>query len=87
MDLPADQRPNAYLLYFDIVDHQPATTSVRTHREVNEAVANVDEAIGRLEAGLKARGIAANQIVVADHGMSAISPDRAYFLEDYLPAG
>ncbi len=86
MDLPADQRPNAYLLYFDIVDHQGHDFGPDS-AEVNAAVANVDEAIGRLEAGLKARGVTANQIIVADHGMSAISADRAYFLEDYLPAG
>ena len=86
MDLPADQRPNAYLLYFDIVDHEGHDHGPDS-KEVNDAIGSVDEAIGRLEAGLKARGVAANQIIVADHGMSAISADRAYFLEDYLPAG
>ena len=86
MDLPADQRPNAYLLYFDIVDHQGHDFGPDS-KEVDDAIANVDEAIGRLEAGLKARGVTANQIIVADHGMSQVSVDRAYFLEDYLPAG
>ena len=86
MDLPADQRPNAYLLYFDTVDHNGHDFGPDS-KEVDDAITTVDQAIGRLEAGLKARGIRANQIVVADHGMSQISPDRAYFLEDILPAG
>ncbi len=84
MDLPADQRPAAYLLYFDAVDHQGHDFGPDS-AEVNEAVAQVDSAIGRLRDGLKSRGVAANMIIVADHGMAAISPDRAYFLEDYLP--
>ena len=84
MDLPVDQRPNVYLLYFDVVD-SAGHNSGPDSAEVNAAIADVDEAIGRLEAGLKAREVAANQIIVADHGMSPVSPDRAYFLEDYLP--
>ena len=86
MDLPADQRPNAYLLYFDVVDGAGHANGPDSP-ELNAAITDVDEAIGRLEAGLKARGVAANQIIVADHGMSPISPDRAYFIEDYLPKG
>ncbi len=85
MDLPADQRPNAYLLYFDIVDHQGHDFGPDS-QEVTDAAASVDSAIGRLRDGLKARGVTPNIIIVADHGMSAISPDRAYFLEDYIPA-
>ncbi|HVZ29921.1 MAG TPA: ectonucleotide pyrophosphatase/phosphodiesterase [Asticcacaulis sp.] len=84
MDLPADQRPSVYLLYFDIVDHQGHDFGPES-AEVNEAIGQVDSAIGRLRDGLKTRGVAANLIIVADHGMAAISPDRAYFLEDYLP--
>ncbi len=85
MDLPADQRPSVYLLYFNVVDsagHDFGPVSP----EVNASIADVDEAIGRLQAALKARGVTPNIVVVADHGMSAISTDRAYFLEDYIPA-
>ena len=39
----------------------------------------------RLIAGLKARGLAANLVVVADHGMAPVSPDRRIFLDDLLP--
>ncbi len=85
MDLPADQRPGLYLLYFDIVDHQGHDFGPDS-QQVTDAAAQVDSAIGRLREGLKARGVTPNIIVVADHGMAAISPDRAYFLEDYIPA-
>ena len=85
MDLPADQRPSLYLLYFDIVDHQGHDFGPDS-QQVTDAAAAVDSAIGRLRDGLKARRLTPNIIIVADHGMSAISPDRAYFLEDYIPA-
>jgi predicted AlkP superfamily pyrophosphatase or phosphodiesterase len=52
---------------------------------VNAAAATVDAAIGRLLAGLKVRGVVANIIVVADHGMAATSPDRAIYLDDLIP--
>jgi len=44
----------------------------------------VDTAIGRLEAGLKARGIVANIVVVADHGMAATSDERRLFIDDLV---
>jgi predicted AlkP superfamily pyrophosphatase or phosphodiesterase len=56
-------------------------------KEVNAAATKVDGAIGKLSAGLKARGIDANIVVVADHGMAAISEDRQLFIEDLVPAG
>ena len=48
----------------------PATTTGLTLAEVNAAAATVDSAIGRLVEGLKARGIEANLVIVADHGMA-----------------
>ena len=42
----------------------------------------MDAAIGRLEAGLKARGLDANLIIVADHGMAATA-ERTIVLDDY----
>ena len=52
--------------------------------EVNAAVADTDAAIGRLVEGLKARKLfdRVNLIVVADHGMAAISSDRVVYLDD-----
>lgn len=81
LDLPKAQRPGLVTLYFDDVDtagHDYGPDSA----ELNAAVARVDGALGRLTAGLKARGIDANIIVVADHGMAPMSAAREVFLDD-----
>jgi predicted AlkP superfamily pyrophosphatase or phosphodiesterase len=82
LDLPAAQRPAFMTLYFDIVDtaghyHGPDSP------EVNAAAATVDSAIGRLEAGLKARGVTANLVIVADHGMAPTPPDQHLFMDTW----
>jgi predicted AlkP superfamily pyrophosphatase or phosphodiesterase len=82
-DAPPAERPRLATLYFNIVDdagHHFGPDSP----QVNAAAATVDAAIGRLEAGLKARGIVANLIVVADHGMAATSEDRRVFIDDLV---
>lgn len=84
LDLPPDERPGLVTLYFHQVDtaghdHGPDSP------EVNAALGDVDEALGALVAGLEARGLAANLLVVSDHGMAATSPDRRIFLEDLMP--
>jgi len=58
-------------LYFDRVDTQGHHYGPDS-REVNAAAAEVDAAIARLIAGLKARGLyeTTNIVVVADHGMA-----------------
>jgi predicted AlkP superfamily pyrophosphatase or phosphodiesterase len=84
MDLPAARRPRFVTLYFDTVDtagHDYGPDS----REVDEAVAAADVQIGRLVEGLKARGLAANLVVVADHGMAAMSAERQRFIDDVVP--
>ena len=82
----APTRPGFMTLYFDSVDHEghefgpdaPQTTA---------SIAEVDLRIGDLVAGLKARGIAANIVLVSDHGMANVSPDRVIRLDLVLPAG
>jgi predicted AlkP superfamily pyrophosphatase or phosphodiesterase len=84
LDLPPGQRPGFLTLYFHHVDsagHEFGPDS----REVNAAAAQVDAGLGRLTAGLQARGLAANLVIVADHGMAAISPERRIFADDLVP--
>ncbi|MDR3508382.1 MAG: ectonucleotide pyrophosphatase/phosphodiesterase [Caulobacteraceae bacterium] len=83
LDLPAERKPRFLSLYFDAVDtaghfHGPDSEAVNT------AVAATDTAIGHLIEGLKARGIAANLIVVSDHGMAAVAPDHTVWLDDVV---
>jgi predicted AlkP superfamily pyrophosphatase or phosphodiesterase len=83
LDGPAADRPKLLTLYFDDVDtagHHQGPDSPG----LNEAAAKVDAAVARLEAGLKARGVVANLIVVADHGMAPISQDRRLFADDMV---
>ena len=85
LTLPAGQAMSLVTLYYSDVDHAghaagPATPAV------DSAIARVDSMVGRLVEGLKARGLAdrVNVIVVADHGMTPLSRDRAIFLDDYI---
>lgn len=85
LDQPAEARPKFVTLYFDDVDtfgHQFGPDSP----QVNAAANRVDAALGRLTDGLKARGIEANLVVVADHGMAQLSPDRRLVIDDLVPA-
>lgn len=83
MRRPADIRPALVTLYFDTVDtagHRFAPES----EEVNAAIAEVDERIGDLVAGLAALGRSANVVVTADHGMHATSEDRVIQLDELI---
>ena len=85
LDLPASERPAFATLYFDKVDtagHHEGPDSPA----VNEALGQIDAAIGQLIDGLKQRGIAdkTDLIVVADHGMAALSPDRVIYIDDIV---
>ena len=84
-DLPAAERPAFMTLYFDEID----TTGHHDGPDTPEmalALGNVDAALARLVAGLKARGLynKVNLIVVADHGMSTTTPERILFLDDFM---
>ena len=86
LDKPSAERPRFMTLYFDAVDtagHHSGPDSP----ELGAAATEVDAAIGQLLAGLKTRGITANIVLVSDHGMAAISPDRRIFLDDILADG
>jgi predicted AlkP superfamily pyrophosphatase or phosphodiesterase len=86
LDRPAEQRYGFMTLYFDDVDHAghefgPAAL------QTTEAVALVDQAIGRLVEGLASRHIDANLVIVSDHGMAPVSTDRVIRMQALLPAG
>jgi predicted AlkP superfamily pyrophosphatase or phosphodiesterase len=80
---PPATRPRFATLYFDLVDtaghlHGPDSP------DVNRAIAGVDASIGRLVAGLKSRGLRPNLIIVADHGMATVAPERTVILDDIV---
>jgi predicted AlkP superfamily pyrophosphatase or phosphodiesterase len=82
LDLPQDQRPDFVSLYFDQADtagHNYGPDSV----QVNEALVSIDAALGELVEGLRQRNSysTTNLVILADHGMSATSPDRVVLLD------
>lgn len=82
---PIGAAPSLVTLYFSDVDHAGHTFGPMAP-QTDSAIARVDSMIGRLMAGLTARGLAdrVNVIVVADHGMRATPKDRLIALDDYL---
>jgi len=85
LSLPLDQAPSFVTLYFSEVDHAGHEFGPDAP-ETDSAIARVDSAIGMLLAGLDARGLAGpvDVIVVSDHGMAPLSPERTVYLGDYL---
>lgn len=85
LDLPLAEQPRLCTLYFDIVDHAGHKFGPDAP-ETAQAVKQVDEAIGRLLAGLASRGLRerTNFVIVADHGMARCGPDKVIFLEDLM---
>ena len=82
LDLPPAQRPTFLSLYFSDTDdagHQFGPDSKKT----GHAVAELDQALGQLIGGLRARQIFAhvNLIVVSDHGMAAVAPGNVILLD------
>jgi predicted AlkP superfamily pyrophosphatase or phosphodiesterase len=86
LDLPPDERPNFVTLYFDLVDTVGHRAGPDDKNEIDAALRSTDASLGRLVEGLKARGLLdhANLIVVADHGMAEVSPDRVLYLDSVL---
>ena len=85
LDLPADERPAFITLYFSDVDsaghrHGPEA------RETRSAVRRVDAYLARLVSGLEERGLydSTHILLVSDHGMTQMDPEKVIVLEDYL---
>lgn len=85
LTLPEGKAMSLVTLYYSDVDHAghnagPATPAV------DSAIARVDSMIGLLMKGLEARGLSGrvNVIVLADHGMTPLAPERSIFLDDYI---
>ncbi len=81
---PDREPPRFATLYFDIVDTAGHTYGPHAP-ETNDVVAQADAAIARLVEGLAARGVEANLIILADHGMAEVSEDRIIDLDALAP--
>ena len=83
--LPESERPSFVTLYFEAVDtaghdYGPGAP------ETLAVAARLDGHVGDLIAGIDKLGLTARTtvMVVSDHGMSELAPDRRIFLDDYV---
>jgi len=85
LDLKGPERLSLITLYFDEPDHTGHESGPDSPRTA-EAAARTDSAIGRLVQGLRDRGMydKVNLVLVSDHGMSQLSPDRVVYLDDVV---
>jgi predicted AlkP superfamily pyrophosphatase or phosphodiesterase len=82
---PEGKRPTFLTLYFSDVDtagHDYGPDGEPTRK----AALDVDRMIARLVTGIDGLGLKSrvNYVLVSDHGMSQLSPDRTIVLDDYL---
>jgi predicted AlkP superfamily pyrophosphatase or phosphodiesterase len=83
--LPESERPSFLTLYFSEVDHAGHDHGPDSP-EVLEAIRHEDQALARLEAGVRQLHLLGRVtfVVVSDHGMTSLSDDRVVFLDDYI---
>jgi predicted AlkP superfamily pyrophosphatase or phosphodiesterase len=86
--LPEAERPAFVSLYFDEVDSASHDFGIDS-AEFTAATEHLDAALGTLVDGVARLGLAARTtiVVVSDHGMTPLSPDRVILLDDYLDPG
>ncbi len=83
LHLPSDQRPAMITFYLEetnSIGHKYGPDSP----ELTAAIKLQDGRIGMIADRLKAEGIAANLVIVSDHGMTPISTERIVLLDDCI---
>ncbi len=87
LKMPADTRPHFLTLYYSLTDtygHHFGPNS----KEINVAISKLDSVTGYLITKLKQINMfdSLNIIVLSDHGMTDISPERVINIQKMLPA-
>ncbi len=85
LDITGDSAPRFVSAYFQATDDAGHNYGPQS-AQADSAIARADSAVGAIMDGIAARklGDRVNLIVVADHGMAAVSLDRRIFLDDYI---
>lgn len=82
LELPDEKRPHFITLYFSDVDSAGHYFGPRS-QEVKDAVAKVDQALGDLFNYLNASTLPVNVIILSDHGMEELDPNKVEYVDDY----
>jgi predicted AlkP superfamily pyrophosphatase or phosphodiesterase len=83
LHLPAEKRPAVIALYFEEVNgvgHRSGPDSP----ELAAAVKLLDSQVGALVTRLAQEDIAANYVIVSDHGMTPCDADRTVMVDDFI---
>ena len=85
LELPLAKRPGLVLLYFDEPDHTGHSAGPE-HASTGEVVEYLDSVIGYLRSEIAdlEYGDKINLIVLSDHGMGPVSPERYINLFDFI---
>lgn len=85
LSLPEVERPVFITLYIDLTD-RVGHASGPDSAEMLEAIRSVDSTIGNLLIGLEQTPVSKslNLLIVSDHGMAELSPERVIYPADYL---
>jgi alkaline phosphatase D len=84
LKLPEEKRPHFMTLYFSDVDTQGHQFGPQSE-EVKQAVLDVDHTLGKLFKNLESfTHIPLHIIIVSDHGMSDVDPQKVIYVEDLL---
>jgi predicted AlkP superfamily pyrophosphatase or phosphodiesterase len=86
LDRPAAEAYGFFTLYFDEVDHAGHDAGPAAG-QTTQAVAHLDQAVGRLLEGLRRRNVNANIVIVSDHGMAPLSTERVIRMDRLAPEG
>ncbi len=85
LQLPYEKRPKLVMLYFDATDTSGHNYGPNSN-EVNQSIAMEDSLIGKIFSGLRNLNLldSTNIIVLSDHGMTELSPDRVINIDEVL---
>jgi len=74
--LPEARRPHFITLYFSTMDDAGHRYGPGNETAIRSALMELDTVLGQLFAGVEATGLPVNTIIVSDHGMVDVGPDK-----------
>ncbi len=82
MRRPAESRPKLVTLYFDTVDTAGHFYGPAPSDKLHDVIQAMDTGIGFLRSELDALGQPVNLVIVSDHGMAEVGPERVIRLDE-----